>query len=203
MQIKKDEVNKKLLNSASEEFMEKGFEKASIRSIVKNADTTIGNFYNYYKSKEAIFCELVEEAHSVFIFFINNHYEMKNNVTISELSDVNVLRKIISHALKQLSQYLDESLLLLLDKSKGTKYENSKQELIDVLSQHFREHIKEHVPNYSQKDLSRVIAVQLVSGIIQIIDGQKTVEKREKLFTELILFTMLGVFGILQGGTDD
>ena len=47
--------------AAKEEFLQKGFQKASLRNIVKQAGVTTGAFYGYYESKEALFDALVCE----------------------------------------------------------------------------------------------------------------------------------------------
>lgn len=51
----------RILSSAKQEFLEKGFLNASLRNIVKNAGVTTGAFYRYYDSKEALFSALVDE----------------------------------------------------------------------------------------------------------------------------------------------
>ena len=38
--------------------MKNGFKNASLRQIVKDAGTTIGNFYNYFENKEALFTDI-------------------------------------------------------------------------------------------------------------------------------------------------
>ena len=40
--------------AAMQEFLEKGFQSASLRNIVKIAGVTTGAFYGYYDSKEAL-----------------------------------------------------------------------------------------------------------------------------------------------------
>lgn len=45
--------------AAKKEFLDKGFQMASLRNIVKNAGVTTGAFYGYYKSKEELFDALV------------------------------------------------------------------------------------------------------------------------------------------------
>ena len=45
--------------AAKEEFMEKGFQAASLRNIVKTAGVTTGAFYGYYGRKEELFAALV------------------------------------------------------------------------------------------------------------------------------------------------
>ena len=49
-----------ILRAAMAEFLDKGFQGASLRQIVKNAGVTTGAFYGYFSSKEALFNALVE-----------------------------------------------------------------------------------------------------------------------------------------------
>lgn len=49
--------------SAKKEFLEKGFQGASLRNIVKSAGVTTGAFYGYYDSKEKLFDALVSEKY--------------------------------------------------------------------------------------------------------------------------------------------
>ena len=46
--------------AAMAEFLDKGFQGASLRQIVKNAGVTTGAFYGYFSSKEALFTAIVE-----------------------------------------------------------------------------------------------------------------------------------------------
>ena len=53
----------KILAAAKAEFLEKGYQSASLRNIVKSAGVTTGAFYGYYSSKEALFAALVDEPY--------------------------------------------------------------------------------------------------------------------------------------------
>ena len=57
--------------AAKKEFMEKGFQLASLRNIVKTAGVTTGAFYGYYKSKEELLDALVGEQ----VEYIFNLYD--------------------------------------------------------------------------------------------------------------------------------
>ena len=59
----------KILKVAEEEFLDKGFRGASLRTIVKKAGVTTGAFYGYFKSKEDLFDALVKE-HADYILGI-------------------------------------------------------------------------------------------------------------------------------------
>ncbi len=49
--------------AAQAEFLEKGYQAASLRNIVKTAGVTTGALYGYYDSKEALFAALVDEPY--------------------------------------------------------------------------------------------------------------------------------------------
>ena len=52
---------KNILSAGKAEFLEKDFNSASLRNIVKTAGVTTGAFYGYFSGKEALFAALVEE----------------------------------------------------------------------------------------------------------------------------------------------
>ncbi len=52
--IKKEKRNLFIISALSV-FEEKGFNNTRIKDITKKAKTSVGNFYNYFKSKEEVF----------------------------------------------------------------------------------------------------------------------------------------------------
>ena len=56
-------TREQILLAAKAEFLEKGFQHASLRNIVKTAGVTTGALYGYYDSKEALFDALVREGY--------------------------------------------------------------------------------------------------------------------------------------------
>ena len=53
--------------AAKAEFLEKGYQGASLRNIVKSVGMTTGAFYGYYKSKEELFEALAGDHYTYFI----------------------------------------------------------------------------------------------------------------------------------------
>jgi len=202
MQIKKDEMEKRLLSAAREEFLKNGFQGASVRGIVKAADTTIGNFYNYFDSKEAVFSALVADIYNGFSYVLAHHNDIAgsdmDNVDIYNI-DILSLRPMIRNEIQKVISILDNSFLLLIEKSKGTMYENSKQELIDMMSVHFLMHIEEVNQSYAYPDIGRVLAHQLIEGAINILKVYKKPEERLEMLTELMIYTIAGMVGMLKG----
>ncbi len=48
----KDEVRQAIIAAAKEEFLERGYEDASMRSIAQKAGITVGNIYRYFDNKD-------------------------------------------------------------------------------------------------------------------------------------------------------
>lgn len=57
-------MNKKesIIKAALDEFSQNDYEQASINKIIKEAKTSKGNFYHYFKNKEELYMALVSEA---------------------------------------------------------------------------------------------------------------------------------------------
>ena len=109
MQNKKQTTQEKILYAAKAEFLEKGFQTASLRTIVKEAGVTTGALYGYYGSKEAIFDALVEEPERMS--------------TVSQACLEELLFYMFNHR---------EAFHLLLLCSEGTHYSSMKEELVQL-----------------------------------------------------------------------
>lgn len=62
--MKKEETGVKelLLKSGKEEFLVKGFEKASLRKICEKAGVTTGAVYFFFENKEDLFHQIVADT---------------------------------------------------------------------------------------------------------------------------------------------
>lgn len=66
MQSNEPNTQERILEAAQAEFLKRGFQAASLRTIVKTAGVTTGALYGYYASKEALFDALVEDHYKRF-----------------------------------------------------------------------------------------------------------------------------------------
>lgn len=79
MSNEKSTTLKKILSAGKAEFLEKDFNSASLRNIVKTAGVTTGAFYGYFSGKEALFAALVEEhAKAIMNIFMSAQEDYKN-----------------------------------------------------------------------------------------------------------------------------
>ncbi|MEE1467100.1 MAG: helix-turn-helix domain-containing protein [Clostridium sp.] len=111
MQIKKDEVRLKILEVATDEFLKRGYENASMRMIAKKAHTTQGNIYHYFQNKEVLLEEILLPTIKNIECMVSKHIEdEKTNVLTKEqaLEEMKEIEMILTGA--NLAVYLIKKL---------------------------------------------------------------------------------------------
>lgn len=130
MEEKENDTLRKIFAVAQTEFLDKGFRGASLRAIVKKAGVTTGAFYGYFKSKEALFDELVQE-HAAHIMGIYDGI-LAEFEKLSPEQQTKSMDNYSSTGLTKMFEYAWEhknAFRLILKSSDGTRYENFIQEL--------------------------------------------------------------------------
>ena len=120
-----------ILKNAKIEFLRKGFEKASMRSIASMTGITAGALYKHFPSKAAIFEALVQpliaQTLSIgtdFSEIVIDLFKAENNTAIKE-----VIRTSIWNLYNLVYSRFDE-FKLLFNRATGTKYENIRHEFV-------------------------------------------------------------------------
>ena len=54
MQTKKEDIEQRIIEVATDEFMKKGYENTSMRVIAYKANNSLGNIYHYFKNKDLL-----------------------------------------------------------------------------------------------------------------------------------------------------
>ena len=81
------ETRQHLLECAKREFLEKGYMKASLRNICKEAGVTTGALYFFFKDKEDLLAALVEEPLRQLYAIMEEHYAvMRSAEFLTQLS---------------------------------------------------------------------------------------------------------------------
>ena len=81
MQVKKDDIQNKILSVAERLFIKNGYENTSLKMIAERSYISKSNIYRYYKSKEEIYETLVGPARPEIIkllsFFFTDDFIRK------------------------------------------------------------------------------------------------------------------------------
>jgi AcrR family transcriptional regulator len=134
--------HEKVKKAIKEEFLEKGYEDASIRSIGARAGMTSAGLYRHYADKEAMFNAMVEPLIESIKDWTKNHTAKKfslvdGGVPNSELfgeSFIDLVRDVI---LPRRNEFI-----LLMSRSGGTKYENFIHDFVEMNQKEFLDAIK-------------------------------------------------------------
>ena len=119
--------------SAKKEFLEKGFQGASLRNIVKSAGVTTGAFYGYYDSKEKLFDPLVSEKYEHLM-----HIDVRTQTGVKKLepgAQQENMGKVGCDCMEQMLDYMyenEDEFRLILTCSEGTRYENMVHEMSEI-----------------------------------------------------------------------
>ncbi len=81
-----------ILFKCKEYLLQKGFEDMDIRSLTKNCGLSIGSFYNLFKSKENLFCEIFlndwdETLKKIEELIKDKPFEEKIRISLSNFRD--------------------------------------------------------------------------------------------------------------------
>jgi AcrR family transcriptional regulator len=172
VQMLKDDIADKIYCSAIDEFYERGYKSTPIRDIAKGAGVSVGLIYTYYENKEALFEAVVKPTYLLIksiLSTINNtgNPPFENFVLKKEMQ---FIVDLLRHKRKQV--------LILIDKSSGTKYENAKEEIIDLTKVHIQKHLRKRIKNSSIIDdvFYHILANNFLEGVLEIARHYKNEE---------------------------
>lgn len=138
-EVKNGETRQLLLQCAKKEFMEKGYSKASLRSICKEAGVTTGALYFFFQDKDDLFCSLVSDSMMQIMKLIKEHQELEENETkeeiISSNHDMESERILVEVLVHEMYRNRDE-MLLLVNGAQGSSLENAVDRIIDEMDAH-------------------------------------------------------------------
>lgn len=187
MQIKKEEVNLSIIQAAEREFFLRGYKEASMRKIAEKAHTTIGNLYNYYSNKEALYAAVIEDTVIAVGELLKNHEEV--HLAIDKIME-DIGTVLDEHEyLFPLDLMISPSFLILLRGCEGTKYESVRKELLDRFCAHIGEHLGMEPDDIVCETMTKIY----IEGAISIGEKNISNEEKKRHIKNYILTSSLGV----------
>ncbi|MFQ7036317.1 MAG: TetR/AcrR family transcriptional regulator [Candidatus Borkfalkia sp.] len=123
----------KILDCAKEEFMEKGFEGASMRTIAERAGYTTGMLYARFADKSQLFKELVDDAaEKLFRYFSDSENAFADLPPEQQLSEMHTYVEGKVDEMIDIIYDRFDAFKLIVCKSAGSGYEYYIDKMIDV-----------------------------------------------------------------------
>ena len=145
MQTQKDFVREQIIRASKQEFMQEGFQKASLRKISRQINASTGIIYSYFKNKDDLFSAVVFPAREYVI-----------NQRLVRLNDLNTFLQAFSPRNEQLYdprkdalfanyvKYYQEELYILLYCSDGSSLEHFIDDFVEKKVVQYRDNLEEY-----------------------------------------------------------
>ncbi len=134
--------HEKVKKAVKEEFLEKGYEEASIRSIGARAGMTSAGLYRHYADKEAMFNAMVEPLIDSIKAWTKKHTSRKYDLLEGNASDGELFGETFIDMIKEVILPRRDEFILLFSRSAGTKYENFLHDYVEDNQKEFLEAIR-------------------------------------------------------------
>ncbi len=129
-----NETKTRILACAQAEFSQKGFMRASLRSICKNAGVTTGALYFFFKDKEDLFASIVKEPLERVNAILLMHYQgqrIRMQASVLAMEDFTLCSDKWEQLLPVLYEYR-EQFLLLLTGAQGSAFETIRDSFVAI-----------------------------------------------------------------------
>lgn len=169
MQYLKEAIKNRIITAALNEFKEKGYLGASMRDIARNAGVAIGNVYRYFKNKDELFNSIMEPVYTEFISLVFSVGKVDDLVQNSH----SVAATEITDTLIEVFRRHGTELLIMIDKSQGSKYANMKGELVRLADVRMKNELlpkfRENGVLIQDEFITYVIASTFIEGLFIIL----------------------------------
>ena len=192
MQIKKEELRNDIIRIAENEFFYHGYQNASLRMIAKKANTTLGNLYHYFPSKEAILDAVLEDYPEEVIKVFTDHedyHETYKVLTYEQMPEINALLEAGLVEVFHMDVFICRRFVILMQGCDNTKYEAIKNKLVQLAASHLASHYKtEECNKYLQ-----IIVNSMIQTFIDIAKKNLSPEEASNLVKEYMITVLLGM----------
>ena len=186
-----------LLKIGKEEFLAKGYKDASLREIGKKSGFTLGAFYGYFSSKEALFEAIVQErAEALYACFFQAQTMF---AALPEGKQKKEMDNVSNRSLLEMLDIIYEDFdifKLIFFRAEGTKYENYLQRFIDLEIESTIGFIKtlqkEGLAAQANDELVHILASAMFSGMMEVVDHDMSKEKAVRYVIQLRDFYSAG-----------
>lgn len=193
MQVPKEEVKKDIIKTAEHEFLKHGYQNASLRTIAKKANTSLGNLYNYFPNKEAILDQIVGDAPTILSNFVHHQENISMKDFDVSMITITTLKPIIDELLPKLIDLdllLSNVVIILLEGCENTKYETFKMSIHDL----FKEHMSDHLRNDPDEIFAEIVVQTIISSIIYVAKFSSSQEEKKRSLLKYFHMLFYGLF---------
>lgn len=189
-----EEFDEKILICAKEEFLDKGYTDASIRTIAQNAGVSTSTIYTRYSDKEGLFSFLVTPAANGLKDFIKK--SLNNFSSMSKQEQEKRYMEYSNHGFDSLIIYIYEHFYefkLLITAAPGNYYQDFLEDIVKLDTECTKDFLmqsgsKAIVEKRITDGFLHVVSSAFYSGIFEVVIHDMPIEEAKKYINELRVF---------------
>ena len=187
---RRKQTEQKLIKSGKEEFLKKGYAKANLRDICKNAGVTTGAFYFSFENKEALLSAILAPV-------ITDYEKMCSTFARREEENPNTADDNERQMMEYLSEHRTEA-IILMEKSAGSRYEKFRPQISQQMQAAFTSYFTKFMGSTPDAELIRILVTMRLQGYMELIKGDYTVEERIRLVREIGIHADAGTMALIK-----
>lgn len=187
-----------ILECAKEEFLLKGFDGASMRTIAERAGYTTGMLYGRFADKNQLFKELVDKpANDLFNYFSSAEDNFAETPPEEQYQGMHNYVEIKVETMLDIIYDNFDAFKLIICKSTGSGYEYYVEKMIDVETVNtirFIETLKKAgIPiNEVRADLSHMLASAMFNGMFEVVEHDFPRKEAKRYVMQVLNFFNAG-----------
>lgn len=175
MKFKDEEAVGQILECAKEEFMQKGFADASMRTIAEKAGFTTGMLYSRFADKNELFSALVKEgADKLYSYFSDVQEEFAEFPATQQVAEMQTYTSSKMRTVIDIIYEYFDTFKLIVCHSAGSSYDRYIDRIIEYetdSTERFMRVLQENGTSVKtvRRDINHMLASALFNGIFEVV----------------------------------
>lgn len=191
MQVKKEEIRQMILEAATDEFMKKGYENASMRVIARKAHTTLGNIYHYFPNKGLLLETILLPTFENIEQLMGQHIENEKSSPLTKQEALYYAENLdLLFDNSEFRCFFDKRVVIILNLESSSLLPR-KEQLLDAL----QEHLQVHLGLKDDAHYSKIILGALSDCLKHVLTEHENSEDAKAEFIKLFRIFCVGILG--------
>lgn len=162
-------TKERLLRAGREEFCQKGYQQASLRSICAACGVTTGAFYFFFPSKDALLCAIVDPVIEKWTALA---HELGDQEVLDPSTGRDNDRRFMEFELAH-----RQELLILMEKSAGSSREHFNRMVLDTMTHYFNKTFFHMIGRTPNPDVIKLLVSLRFQGNMSVLKGAYDMEQ--------------------------
>ena len=199
------EKRKLLIEAAKKEFLEKGYNKASLRNICAKAGMTTGALYFFFSNKEDLYESIVNPPIEELKRMIIEHYKEdseflanQDSLDMGNIDHSDIAEMIVKHIYKNY-----DSFILLLSGSKEDALDKEIDEFVELIEKSTVLMVKDSKYYTYDPFMTHWMAHTTVDSVAHVIKHEKDESIAQKRIQSIMNYLVIGWIKLVMVPVND